>query len=103
MVKTIGRNTNTNDVGDDKATVTLNSTTATKVLDANDDRINAEVMNFSNHFIFIKEQAASVDNVKTGEPVAPWGNYKTRPDNMYTGEISAISLEGSPVVYPKEL
>lgn len=103
MTPKIGRTRNTNDTGGDKATVTLNSTTAVKILDSNDDRIVVRIFNFSNHFIFIKEQAASVDNLKVGEPIPPWGTYELGRDNIYTGEISGITLEDSVVVYPKEI
>lgn len=103
MSKTIGRNVNKTDVGGDKSPVTLNSSTATKILDANDDRISYTISNPNSQDVWIKEQAATVDNLKQGKILFKRSVYESPTDNIYTGEVSAISVSGSPSVFPGEL
>jgi len=105
-----GRNFNTNDVAA-VTSVDLNSTTATKIADVNADRLTFHVnSNDENNAVWIKLQAASVDNDKKGiflaRNIAAAGPgrslYDMPTDNVYTGEISAISEAGTPTVYITE-
>ena len=87
--------------------VTINSTTSTKIADINRTRsflcvsINGDSNNIG---IFIKLQAASIDNEKKGiwigKNLDEDGSYSKisweMPQmNIYTGEISAICQSGS--------
>jgi len=101
MAKTIGRNTNVNDTATID-TVTLNSSTSVKVADALADRIYVSVSNEGPGTAFIKLQAASVDNTKKGEVLENGETWWMPTDNMYTGEISAIGRNTSPVVHITE-
>jgi len=108
--KTIGRNRNTTDTAT-SSPVALNSSTAVKLADANPNRIFFNVTingGSSDERIFIKLQAASIDNVKTGiwigRSLDEDGSYfkvdwEMSPDNIYTGEISAIMDSGSHTVH----
>lgn len=113
MVQFIGRTINTNDTAT-TSSVALNSTTAVKIADANPKRtffhvtINGSSTGVS---IFIKLQAASVDNEKVGIWIGRFldedGSYfkvcwEMPPDNIYTGEISAIVTSGTHTVYITE-
>lgn len=109
MTLSIGRNRNSNDVADVKVGVELNSTTTTIIAAANPDRISFMVDNNSNiKEAWIKLQPASTDDDKKGiflaRRVDASGETKWRmdPDNIYTGEISAIADSGSPLVYVTE-
>jgi len=102
----IGRNINTID-NVTITTVEVNSSTATKLLSANPNRIYAKVsLDFgtSNVQCMVREYAAATDNIKKGEVLTriTSGNdnlyssmYKTMPDNPYVGEISAITDSGT--------
>lgn len=101
--KEIGRNTNVNDGTDGNRPVTivsvaLNSDTAVKILDANDSRISVNFGNDTSKTVKIKYQPASVDNLKVG--INLWGrsDREMTPDNLYTGEISAIAISGTPTI-----
>jgi len=109
MSQTIGRNINRNETAT-QATIELNSSTATKIADANLFRTVLEIYidpGAGNNMIFIKTQAAGVDNLKQG----PWlgkdgviyeNFWKMATDNIYTGEVSAISNSGTPTVFVTE-
>lgn len=113
MTLLTGRTRNTNDTAS-HSQVALNSSTATKIADANPDRIFFHVSingNTSNESIFIKLQAASVDNEKCGIWIGRYldedGSYfkefwEMPPDNIYTGEISAIMNSGTHTVHITE-
>ena len=78
----------------DSATLTIvatNTSTTVKLLDANEARLSVKIMNNSNADIWIKEYAASVDNIKKGTMVLYPGCYYEMEKEKYTGEISAIS------------
>jgi len=101
------RNVNTNDIATMSGAITLNTSTSVKVADANPNRLYIMIHNNdSSQGVWIKLQAASVDNDvkgifidKKGAPPVMW---ESPTDNIYTGEISAIADNGSPVVYVTE-
>ena len=107
MVLRINRNRNTNDTVTISDAIALNSSTSIKIADANPNRIFIHVHNDNgSEKVWVKLQAASVDNDKKGI----WLNSKglmpqfwTMPvDNVYTGEICAIADSGSPSIYVTE-
>ncbi len=83
--------------------VTLNSTTSTTLSTAKigpnkrPTRIDFEVTNLGSNLVWIKRQAASVDNDKKGTPLYRRGTY-TMSRNIYKGEISAQADSGNPEV-----
>ena len=107
MAFKLGRNRNKNDTATVSAGITLNSTTSTVILAANPNRMSFDVNNnFSNQAAWVKMQAASTDNDKKGiflnKKNAGISSWSMSPDNIYTGEISAIADSGSPTVYVTE-
>jgi len=98
MAKTIGRNTNTADVAALPNAIALNSATSVKIADANSARINFTVSNPSSQDVWLKFQAAAIDNGKKGIFLFKRTIYEMPTDNIYTGEISAIAVSGGPVV-----
>ena len=106
MTESIGRNKNTNTVAT-VTTVTINSSTAT-VLCAENLRRNVFIVNLdpdiSNIDAFIRLYPASDDNTARGILLTRrvFGNdnlyypcWHMPVDNIYTGEISAISDAGT--------
>ncbi len=104
---------NTNDVATVSSGISLNSTTSTTVAVANFDRtyFTINIDGSSSTCLFVKLQAASVDNDKKGivlvRDLDEDGSYfrlfwEMPPDNIYTGEICAIATSGTPVVYVTE-
>lgn len=107
MVKTIGRNTNVNDTAIISDAIALNETTSVKIADVNPNRIFFYVTNNgSSDAVWVKLQAAAVDNDKKGiwvEKKEVAESFWQMPvDNIYTGEISAISNSSDPDVYVTE-
>ena len=102
MAKIIGRNANTTGTATIDTGITLNTSTSVKVGDSNDDRIHFEISNDGPGKVFLKLQAASVDDIKKGIIIQSGQTWWMPTDNIYTGEISAIANTGSPVVYPTE-
>lgn len=102
MAKTIGRNTNINDTVTLSSAIALNATTSTKIADVLEDRINFTVSNNSSQDVWLKLQAASVDNDKKGIFLFKRTIYEMPADNIYVGEISAIAENGTPNVYVSE-
>ncbi len=107
MTAQIGSSINTNDVADISSGVSLNSTTSTKIADANDRRIFFCVNNNdNNNGVWIKLQAASVDNDKKGifltKKTGARIFFDMPPGNIYTGEISAIAEASSPTIFTTE-
>ncbi len=105
-----GRSTNTNDTAS-VTTVSINSVSATTVIAANTERMFLNIaiadVNEPDVAIFIRLFAASVNNNKLGMPLGKFtlGNnniYKIEwempPDNIYTGEVSAITTLGTTVL-----
>jgi hypothetical protein len=106
MAKTIGRNINFSDTATLSSAIVLNATTSTKVADAvelpNQLRINFTFTNNSSQDVWLKFQAASVDNDKKGILIFKRTVYEMPTDNVYHGEISAIADNGTPNVYVTE-
>jgi hypothetical protein len=102
----IGRNTNTHDVAT-VTSVTVNSVTATTLAVANEKRIFFHVSlepGVTNEDAFIRLYPAGTDDLSKGMVLSrdTFGNsnlfkpaWEMTPDNVYTGEISAISLNGT--------
>ncbi len=97
MTNKIGRTRNWND-SVSTTVVALNSTTATKIADTNNSRISFKVNNNDNQLVYIKYQAASVDDDKEGDELPAKSSIKMDVDNIYRGEISAIANSGTPDV-----
>jgi len=96
MAFKIGKNRDENDTVT-VSTATINSTTATKLLDANANRISVTI-SFENDVypenwqtVYIREYAAATDNTKKGVPLYPGGCVIMETNAIYPGEISAIS------------
>ena len=107
MALLTGRNRNTNDVATVSAGITLNSVTSTVISAANPNRLALEVNNnFSTQAAWVKLQAATTDNDKKGiflnKKNSGESSYSMIPDNVYTGEVSAIADSGTPTVYVTE-
>lgn len=104
--KNIGRNRNVNDEADVPSGITINSTTSTVIAAANPDRISFRVdNNEADKGAWVKLQAASVDNQKKGiwlKGDKTESAYIMDPDNIYTGEISAIGDSDSFDLYVTE-
>lgn len=107
MIQVVGRNTNRNDTATVAAGITLNAATSTKLADANADRIFFRVDNDSNNAVWVKLQVATVDNDQKGIfvqdfPLGAFTFWEMPPDNIYTGEISAIADSDAPEVFVTE-
>lgn len=108
------RNRNTNTAATLSDAITLNATTAVKIADVNKNRIFFSVSlapGLTTRNVFIKLQAASVgDNQKgiilyrdfTANDNAFLPTWGMPTDNIYTGEISAITQSGAQDVYVTE-
>jgi hypothetical protein len=105
MAEMIGRNINSNDTAV-VSTYELNSVTATVISAAEPSRIHFSACLDSDTTsvdVFIRLYPASADALMRGEVLTrdTFGNsslfrpsWTMTPDNIYTGEISAISLSG---------
>lgn len=107
MALKIGRNKNTNDEANVVDAIGLNSATSTTILPPNPNRIAVSINNDSeNNGVWIKLEPASANNTKKGIwlPKRSEGplQWNMLPDNVYTGEISAIAATGTPDVYITE-
>ena len=102
MTRKIGRNRNSNEAATLSDAIALNATTSTTIQAANAKRIGLKISNPSNKDVWVKYQAASVDNDMKGEWLPKNSVHKMDTDNVYTGEISAISASGTPDVYVTE-
>lgn len=86
--------------------IALNSSTSVKVADVNPDRIMLTFSNPNNQSVWLKLQAASIDDDKKGILVC--GNtvfkmpFNTDNTGTYIGEVSAIADSGTPGVYVTE-
>lgn len=109
MTNKVGRNQNVTDTVN-TTTVGINSTTSTTLLAANPDRLWAKVsldVGGGQAGAFIRDYAAATDNNKAGELIfrtaqGAVSKYVTIVDNVYTGEISAISVSGTINVHVME-
>ena len=109
----IGRNVNTHDEAV-TTIISLNSTTAVTLKVANSSRIQFSVALAPGSFdvdVYIRYYAATTDNIKKGYVLTRrlLGNdnlfypvHCTTPDNIYTGEISAIVESGTTDVFVTE-
>jgi hypothetical protein len=102
MPKFIQRTTNTNDSTTASVAIALNATTTVKIQDSNLNRIFFALSNNSSQDVWLKLQAASVDNDKVGIFLPKKSYWEMPTDNIYTGEISAIADIGTPNVYVLE-
>lgn len=106
MTLSIGRNRNTNDTAT-VTEVTVNSTDAVTLVPANPNRtalivtLNSGLFDIS---VFVRLYAAATDNLKkgillnrvtSGNDTFDMGRWQMLPDNIYTGEISAIAESGT--------
>ena len=86
----------------DTATITpiaLNASTSVKILDAGTEKVNVIFTNQSNFDIWIKFQAASVDDDKKGIILMNGTNISLVFGNgFYTGEVSAIAQTDNPTI-----
>jgi len=93
--KNIGRNKNESDEADVPTGFTVTATTSLKIADANPDRIFFRVDNNEmNKDVWVKLQPAADDNDKKGfllKGDKGESSWEMPPDNIYTGEISAIA------------
>ncbi len=102
MGRTTGRNVNSNDAALVKEGVELNNTNWVKIADANPKRLSFTAAILSNQEILVILAPVSAGHVAKGIPVARNFPYKMDTDNVYTGEISALAIVDSPVVYVTE-
>lgn len=84
--------------------VTVNSGTSTTLVPADNQRTYLEISNPSNQDVWIKLQAASVDNIKTGILLPPSERWRMGDNDKYTGEVSAImNIGGSKDIHITEM
>ena len=102
MAELIQRTRDTNDVAIISSAIALNTSTSTILSGAFVRRIFFAVSNSSNKDIWLKLQAASVDNDKKGIFVPRNSYWEMQQDNIYIGEISAIANIGAPDIYITE-
>ncbi len=102
MTKLIGRNRNLNTEAQ-TTEFTLSDTTSTIISLANDKRIYFRVDNASTgRIVYVKLQAANVDNDKRGVRIKEIDIFEMTGDNIYTGEISAIAEMDEPIIFVTE-
>ncbi len=98
---------NTNDAAILSDAIAMNATTSVKIADVNANRMFFRVCNEgATEAIWVKLQAASVDNAKKGivlakKALAP-NHWEMPANNIYTGEISAIADANTPNIYVTE-
>jgi len=98
-----GRNVNSNDTAELSDAIATNTSTAVTVTLANDNRLFFCVNNDdTNQGVWIKLQAASVDDDKKGIFIPKKSFWQMPVDNIYIGEISAVADNGTPDVFYTE-
>ena len=114
MVMRRERTQNTNDVATLSSAIALNAATSTLIAAANPDRIFFSInmdCDLTTRCVFIKLQAASVDNdVKgillqrdfSGNDAAYRAYWEMPSDTVYTGEISAITASATTDIFVTE-
>ena len=102
MANTFRRNRNENDTATLSAAITLNNSTSTTITSSNTARIYFIFNNPSNKNVWLKLQAASIDDDKKGIFVAKGDFWIMPADNIYIGEISSIADVDSPDVHYTE-
>ena len=107
MVADIQRQINTN-VSCTCGSITTGSAASITLLGSNNSRIfvnlsvNNDIIPENVTKVWIKLQAASIDNLKKGILLMPGGTWEMPTDNRYTGEISAISDDRDILIYTSE-
>lgn len=101
MVRNVGKNINITDTAAVNAPVSVGGASSVTLATANNDRIYIAISALTQN-IFVKLQAASVDDVKKGIYIPRGFTYELPIDNVYIGEISAISTAGTAIVYVTE-
>lgn len=92
-MKTIGANINKSDEPENNS-VSVDSATAVTLVPAKANRIYLSVSNSNNQSVWVKYQASSIDNVKTGIYILPGGHWEMPEQDKYTGEVSVIMANG---------
>ncbi len=80
------------------AEIELNSSTSTSIVAANEERVYFSFSNPSNQDVWLKLQAASVDDEKKGIWVPNGETWRMPTFAVYVGDISAIANVNSPDV-----
>ncbi len=101
MAFRIGRTKNVNDTPILSNKISVGKATSTKLLDANVTRSYVAITVLKKD-IWLKLQAAGVDDDKKGILIQAGQTYETSVDNIATCEISAIALSGIADVYTTE-
>ena len=102
-VLNISRLKNVNDTAIMSDAISLNNSTSVKLADINEDRMFITIHNKHNTArVWLKLQAASIDDDKKGIIISPDDGWTMPVDNIYIGEISAIAASDSPDVYVTE-
>jgi len=103
MTQNTGQSFNSNDVATTPAPISIDSTTAVTVKPSTLlEQPTQEFMiyNAGNQVLWLRKYAASVDNLKKGEPIEPGEKKTFSLPNMVTAEWSAIfSFGGARNVY----
>ncbi len=97
----IGSNQNSYDEPTTPTPITLNTTTYTKLLDANEFRIGYKISNLSNATVLIREKA-DVDDLDRGFALFGKTVYESKEIDIPHGEIHAKALTDSPEVLVTE-
>ena len=97
MVHVIGRNFNQNSDATLSDAITANSSTSVTAQAANDGRFFFAISVPDERGVWLKFQAASVDDDKKGIFVPAHSYWEMTTDNIYTGEISVIVDTGDDV------
>lgn len=98
----IQRQINTNTTATISSAIALNNLTSVTVVNANTKRIFLFISNIGNKDVWIKLQAASVDDDKKGIFIHAHESWKMPSDNIYTGEVSGIADKGTPSIFITE-
>ncbi|MBL4820129.1 MAG: hypothetical protein JKY98_03925 [Gammaproteobacteria bacterium] len=99
MADRIGQNINVKDKAVLSGNIALNSSTAVTIQAIDLRRIFWSVSNPENFAIYVKLQAASIDNDKNGIYIAGNGYWEMPSGDKYTGEICAIAASDTPEVF----
>jgi hypothetical protein len=102
MAIRVDRNRNISEEAVLSGAIIVSNAVSTILLPPNSERIYVAI--FSQNFdIWLKFQAASIDNDKKGIFIEKGQTYEFPADTLYTGEISAISNLVAANVYTTEL
>ncbi len=101
MTRRLDRNINSYDDPFTPTEIALNTSTYTKLLDSNEDRISYTLSNLSQQTIIVREKAFG-DNLERGFAVFGRTVYTSETDQIPHGEIHALAKSGSPSVLVTE-